>query len=65
MSIQSKRLWNKNISLCLGNFSRSFSANTMKKTVLNGCVYECSIDYRSLILVMLLISIIISWKSLI
>ena len=32
--------------LCLGNVSGDFSANNMKKTGLNGCVYNFSVDYR-------------------
>ena len=33
--------------LCLGNTSEDFSANSMKKTGLNGCVYNFSVDYRA------------------
>ena len=33
--------------LCLGNISEDFSANNMKKTELNGCVYNFSVDYRA------------------
>ena len=32
--------------LCLGNISRDFSANNMKKAGLNGYVYDFSVDYR-------------------
>ena len=36
-------------SLCLGNLSGDFSASNMKKkTALNGCVYDFSVDYRAL-----------------
>ena len=31
--------------LCLGNISKNFSVNNMKKTGLNGYVYDFSIDY--------------------
>ena len=34
-------------SLCLGNISGNFAANNMKKTGLNGCVYDFSVDYRA------------------
>ena len=33
--------------LCLGNISRDFSANNMKKTGLNWCKYDFSVDYRA------------------
>ena len=34
--------------LCLGRISGDFSANNMmKKTGLNGCVYDSSVDYRA------------------
>ena len=32
-------------SLCLGNFSKDWSADSMKKTWLNGYVYDFSVDY--------------------
>ena len=31
--------------LCLGNISKDFSADNMKKTGLNGYVYDFSVDY--------------------
>ena len=31
--------------LCLGNISKDFSAGNMKKTGLNGYVYDFSVDY--------------------
>ena len=31
--------------ICLGNISRDFSVDNMKKTRLNGYVYDFSIDY--------------------
>ena len=31
--------------LCLGNISKYFSVNNMKKTGLHGTVYEFSVDY--------------------
>ena len=33
-------------SLCLGNILGDFSANNLKKTGLNGCLYDISVDYR-------------------
>ena len=36
----------KKYSLCLGNVSGDFPANNKKKTGLNGCVYNFSVDYR-------------------
>ena len=48
----------KKYLLCLGNFSGDFSTNNMKKkTGLNGCLYNVSVDYSFLILVILSISI--------
>ena len=35
------------ISLCLGNISKDFSVDNMKKTGLNGYVYDFSVDYRT------------------
>ena len=32
--------------LCLGNISKIFTANKMKKTGLNGYIYEFSVDYN-------------------
>ena len=32
--------------MCLGNISGDFSANKMKKTGLNGLVYDFSVDYK-------------------
>ena len=34
------------ISLCLGNISKDFSVDNMKKTGLNGYVYDFSVDYN-------------------
>ena len=34
--------------LCLGNISKLFSVDNMKKTGLNGCVYDFSIDYDAI-----------------
>ena len=36
----------KKYPLCLGDISEDFSANNMKKTGLNGYVYNFSVDYR-------------------
>ena len=46
-SVQSKIFWKKIYPLCLGNIPGDFPANYMKKTVLNGCVYDFSFDYRA------------------
>ena len=32
--------------LCLGNISKDWSADNMKKTGLNGYVYEFNVDYK-------------------
>ena len=32
--------------MCLGNISKDFITNNMKKTGLNGYVYELSVDYN-------------------
>ena len=34
--------------LCLGNISRDFSLDNMKKTGLNGYVYDFSVDYNAI-----------------
>ena len=34
--------------LCLGNISKDFSVNNMKKTGLNGYVYDFSVDYDAI-----------------
>ena len=34
--------------LCLGNISKDFSVDNMKKTVLNGYVYDFSVDYDAI-----------------
>ena len=34
--------------ICLGNISKDWSANNMKKTGLIGYVYEFNVDYRDL-----------------
>ena len=34
--------------LCLGNISRDFSIDNMKKTGLNGHVYDFSVDYNAI-----------------
>ena len=33
--------------LCLGNISKDFSVDNMKKTGLNGYVYDFSVDYNA------------------
>ena len=33
--------------ICLGNISRDWSADNMKKTGLNRCDYEFNVDYRT------------------
>ena len=35
-------------SLCLGNISKDFSVDVMKKTGLNGYVYNFSVDYNAI-----------------
>ena len=35
-------------SLCLGNISKDWSTNNMKKTGLNGYVYDFSVDYDAI-----------------
>ena len=48
LSIQSRRFWNKKISLVSRVYFReNFSTNNMKKTGLNGGVYEFSVGYRA------------------
>ena len=44
--IQSKILKNKTI-LCLGDISKDFTVNNMKKTRSNGHVYSFSVDYNT------------------
>ena len=34
--------------LCLGNISKDFSVDNMKKTGLNGYVYDFSVDYDAI-----------------
>ena len=34
--------------LCLGNISKDFSVDNMKKTELNGYVYDFSVDYSAI-----------------
>ena len=46
ISSKQKILKFKEYPLCLGNISGDFSANKMKTTRLNGCVYNFS-DYRA------------------
>ena len=36
------------IPLCLGNVSKDFSVGNMKKTGLNGYVYDFSVDYDAI-----------------
>ena len=36
------------VAICLGNISEDWSADNMKKTGLNGYVYEFNVDYRAL-----------------
>ena len=35
-------------NLCIGNVSKDFSPNNMKKTELNGYIYDFSVDYVSI-----------------
>ena len=32
--------------MCLGNISKDFKANNMKKKGMHGYIYECSVDYN-------------------
>ena len=34
--------------LCLGNISKDWSVDNMKKTGLKGCVYDFSVDYSAI-----------------
>ena len=34
--------------VCLGNISKEFSVDNMKKTGSNGCVYDFSVDYEAI-----------------
>ena len=34
--------------LCLGNISKDWSIDNMKKTSLQGCVYDFSVDYNAI-----------------
>ena len=45
--IQSKRFWNKKVSLVFRKISEDFWANNMKKRELNGCMYNVSVDYKT------------------
>ena len=38
-------MWNCRKSLYLGNISKDWPTDDMKKTGLNGCVYDFSVDY--------------------
>ena len=38
------------IPLCLGNISKDFSVDNLKKTRLNGYVYDFSVDYNAIAL---------------
>ena len=43
-----QKFWNSEIlahSLCLGNISKDWSVDNMKKTWLNSYVYDFSVDY--------------------
>ena len=33
--------------LCLGNISKNWTVDNMKKTGFNGCVYDFSVDYNA------------------
>ena len=36
------------VSLCLGNISKDWSVDNMKKTGFNGCAYDFSVDYDAI-----------------
>ena len=38
----------KRYPLCLGNISKEFSVDNMKKTGLNGYVYDFTVDYNTI-----------------
>lgn len=44
MSIQSKKIRNKTILLCLGNILKNFITDVLKETGLNGYVSDFSLD---------------------
>ena len=35
--------------LCLGNISKDWSVDNMKKTGFNGCIYDFSVDYNAIV----------------
>ena len=35
--------------LCLGNISKDWSVDNMKKTRFNGCVYDFSVEYDAIV----------------
>ena len=47
ISSKQKRLWNKKYLLCLGNKSKNFKVDNMKKTGLNGCISNCFFDHKA------------------
>ena len=36
-------------SICLGNISKDWSIDNMKKTRFNGCIYDFSVDYDAIL----------------
>ena len=46
--LKAKDSENVAVPLCLGNISEDFSVDTMKKTGLNGYVYDFSVDYGAI-----------------
>ena len=45
MLVQSQRFWNKKVSFVFRKYIKMSQANNMKKTELNGHVYDFSVDY--------------------
>ena len=43
-----KRFWNYSIWTMLGNISKDWSVDNMKKTGLKSCVYDFSVDYDAI-----------------
>ena len=48
ISLKQKTLKLWHIYFCLGNISKDFSVDNMKKTGLNGYVYDFSVDYDAI-----------------
>ena len=53
------------IPLCLGNISKDWSVDNMDRTGFTGYVYDFSVDYMVLLLMILKIFISIWWRKII